>query len=428
VYLRLQYCMSFATPEMTGTYELPKSTGLHITPCITNQQTYAQVQGVRFPMLQPRLPMHTNLQNSLAPCTGFQKPMTLEAKHGIEIKSYQTDSENAPVTMTFNNSKELAQMLFPTSAKSNVNIDHMHDGLMNHTDAINSLVSLTRKSSSDASAKYKTLSTSLDAGHNTFHTALAHHTDVLQHLEDQRSQQDEGIRNHKEHIEMSLAALQQQNMELETQARQLKEQHSTLSSFKTLLQSQYDINTKGIADVHKRFEGHAREQDVHATALQNHMEVLQSHVGILNAQEADMGLHSDALINHRDALRENGKQIISHSQLMEKLSSDFHNVDVGMIHHTDEISRVHARQNKSDKEMKFMAEQQTRIMETQSDISRNISKLEAYIGQNNEKIDTLTKKNTGADMKNEILRIKTAVNENASVLQTLFQNIQRHNP
>ena len=72
-----------------------------------------------------------------------------------------------------------------------------------------------------------------------------------------------------------------------------------------------------------------------------------------------------------------------------------------------------------------MAEQQTRIMETQSDISLNIKKLEAYIGQNNEKIDTLTRKNTGADMKNEILRIKTAVNENATVLQGLFQTIQQ---
>jgi len=340
--------MSFATPEMTGTYELPPSTGLNITPCINNQQTYAQVQGVRFPMLQPRLPMHTNLQNSLAPCTGFPKTTALEAKHGIEIRSYQTDNENAPVTMTFNNSKELAQMLFPTSANSNANIDHMHEGLMNHTDAINSLVSLTQKSSSDASAKYKTLSSSLDAGHQTFHTALAHHTDVLQHLEDHRSQHDEGIRNHKEHIEMSLAVLQQQNMELETQARQLKEQHSTLSSFKTLLQSQYDINTKGIADVHKRFEGHAREQDVHATALQNHMEVLQSHVGMLSAQEADIGLHSEALINHRDALRENGQQISSHSERMEKLSSNFKSVDAGMIHHTDEILKcMRARINQT---------------------------------------------------------------------------------
>jgi chromosome segregation ATPase len=417
--------MSFATPEMTGTYELPQSTGLHITPCANNQKTYAQVQGVRFPMLQPRLPMHTNLQNSLAPCTGFQQTMGLEAKHGIELKSYQIDNENAPVTMTFNNSKELAQMLFPTSAKSNVNIDHMHDGLMNHTDAINSLVSLTQKSSSDASAKYKTLSSSLDAGHQTFHTALSHHTDVLQHLEDQRSQHDEGIRNHKEHIEMSLAVLQQQNMELETQARQLKEQHSTLSSFKTLLQSQYDINTKGIANIHQRFEGHAREQDVHATALQNHMEVLQSHVGMLNAQEADMGLHSDALINHRDALRENGRHISSHSKTMEKLSCDFKSMDAGMIHHTDEISKVHARQNKSDNEMKFMAEQQTRIMETQSNINRNISNLEGYISKNNEKIDMLTKKTTGADMKHEILRIKTAVNENATVLQSLYQNIHK---
>jgi chromosome segregation ATPase len=224
---------------------------------------------------------------------------------------------------------------------------------------------------------------------------------------------------------MSLAVLQQQNMELETQARQLKEQHSTLSSFKTLLQSQYDINTKGIANIHQRFEGHAREQDVHATALQNHMEVLQSHVGMLNAQEADMGLHSDALINHRDALRENGKQISSHSQTMQKLSTNFKSMDAGMIHHTDEISKVHARQNKSDNEMKFMAEQQTRIMETQSNINRNISNLEGYISKNNEKIDMLTKKTTGADMKHEILRIKTAVNENATVLQSLYQNIHK---
>ena len=323
--------------------------------------------------------------------------------------------------MTFNNSKELAQMLFPTSAKSNVNVEHMHDGLMNHTEAINSLVSLTEKSSlqsSDVSAKYKTLSSSMDAGHQTFHTALAHHTDVLQHLEDHRSQQDEGIRNHKTHIEMSLAALQEQNMELETHARQLKEQHSTLSSFKTLLQSQYDINTKGLTDVHKRFESHAREQDVHATALQNHMEVIQSHVGILNAQKQDMGEHSEALINHRDVLRENVKR-------MESLSSNFQSVDAGMVHHTEAISQVNARQNKSERDMKSMAEQQTRIMETQSDISLNIKKLEAYIGQNNEKIDTLTRKNTGADMKNEILRIKTAVNENATVLQGLFHTIQQ---
>jgi hypothetical protein len=63
-----------------------------------------------------------------------------------------------------------------------------------------------------------------------------------------------------------------------------------------------------------------------------------------------------------------------------------------------------------------------------SNINRNIRILEAYSSQNNEKIDMLTKKNTGADMKLEILRIKTAVNENATVLQTLFQNIQRRNP
>jgi hypothetical protein len=63
-----------------------------------------------------------------------------------------------------------------------------------------------------------------------------------------------------------------------------------------------------------------------------------------------------------------------------------------------------------------------------SNINRNIRILEAYSSQNNEKIDMLTKKNTGADMKLEILRIKTSVNENATVLQTLFQNIQRRNP
>jgi hypothetical protein len=91
--------------------------------------------------------------------------------------------------------------------------------------------------------------------------------------------------------------------------QQLKEQHSTLSSFNMLFQLQYDINTKGITNVHGRFETHAREQDVHATTLQNHIEVIQSHVGILNAQETDIGLHLEALINHRDALRENGKDI-----------------------------------------------------------------------------------------------------------------------
>jgi chromosome segregation ATPase len=416
--------MSFATPEMTGTLELSQSTGVNATPVVNSQKSYAHVQGVRFPLLNS-LPMHTNLHNSLAPCTGFPKTTSLEANHGIEIRSYQTDDESAPVTMKFNNSQDLAQMLFPTSANPNVNLDHVHAGMMNHTEAINSLVASADKSSSDAGARYNTLSSSLNAGHQTFHTALAHHTDVLQHLEDHRNQHDEGIRNHKENIEMSLAALQQQNIELEKHARQLKEQHSTLSSFKTLLQSQYDINANGISDMHKRVQSHAKEQDVHATALHNHMEVLNSHVGLLNAQDKSLGVHSEALANHRDKIQANCDDIDSHGQQMKSLNANFKALDTGMIHHTDVLSKVHGRQKESDQEMKSMAEQQTRIMETQSNINRNLTNLESYISKNNEKIEMLTNKATGADMKNEILKIKTAVNENANVLQTLFQDIQR---
>ena len=148
-------------------------------------------------------------------------------------------------------------------------------------------------------------------------------------------------------------------------------------------------------------------------------------LGLLNAQDKSLGVHSEALANHRDKIQANCDDIDSHGQQMKSLNANFKALDTGMIHHTDVLSKVHARQKESDQEMKSMAEQQTRIMETQSNINRNLTNLESYISKNNEKIEMLTNKAMGADMKNEILKIKTAVNENANVLQTLFQDIQR---
>jgi chromosome segregation ATPase len=165
--------------------------------------------------------------------------------------------------------------------------------------------------------------------------------------------------------------------------------------------------------------------NVHTTALQNHMEVLQKHAGILNDQEKNIWLHSKALKDHRDKIRQNCNDFEKHRQQMMNLNSNVNDLDTDLIHHTNVLIQVHARQRKSEQEINKIAEQQKRIMATQSSINQNLSNLESIMKENKEKMEMLSKNSTDANMQREILKIKTAVNENAGVLQTLSNDIQK---
>jgi hypothetical protein len=58
----------------------------------------------------------------------------------------------------------------------------------------------------------------MDMNHRVFHTALDNHTGVIKQLAQKTSAQSQGLLDHKEHIETTLEALQQQNLELEQHA------------------------------------------------------------------------------------------------------------------------------------------------------------------------------------------------------------------
>ena len=74
------------------------------------------------------------------------------------------------------------------------------------------------------------MSSEMDVNHRVFHTALDNHTGVIKQLAQKTSAQSQGLLDHKEHIETTLEALQQQNLELQQHALKLKDQQNTLSS------------------------------------------------------------------------------------------------------------------------------------------------------------------------------------------------------
>lgn len=391
--------MSFATPEMTGRLD-PRQT--EPAPAFESfSKTCAQVQGVRFPVIST-LPMHTSLQNSLMTTMSMPKTTGLGMTHGIAMRSHGHE-ESAPVTMKFKTTEDLAQMLFPTSDNTELNLQHMHEGLVDHTSALNALAKSTNLLSTNTQSQLSQLSGDTKKNHQTFHTALQHHTDVMQHLENERNEHHLGLKHHTEVIEHSLKALQAQNMELTDQAQKLKEQQSSLSSFQTLLRMQ----TKSHGD-------HKREQGVHALALENHMNVLNKHVGMLKDVGSDMELHSEALGDHRE-------HITQHAHHIGALRTDFKNVDTGLLHHTDVLQKVCSRQNDMDA-------RQSQIMSTQTSISANLQRLDGMMSANNKQIEKLSMQASGNSEKTsvqaQILSIKKAVNENAEVLSSLFNEFK----
>lgn len=386
--------MSFATPEMTGRSELRQT---EPTPVFDSfSKTCAQVQGVRFPVINT-LPMHTSLQNTLVTPTSLPKTTSLGMTHGIAMR-LNAHEESAPVTMKFKTTEDLAQMLFPTSDSNGINLQHMHEGLVDHTSALNTLAKSTNLLSTNTQSQLSQLSGESQKNHKTFHTALLHHTDVMQHLADESQNHHLGLEHHTEVIEHSLKALKQQNLELTSQAAKLKEQQNTLSSFQTLLRMQ--------AEAHG---DHNRTHDVHARALDNHMQVLNKHVGMLKDVGADMSTHSEALEDHRDHIQ-------THAKHIGTLQSEFKNFNTGLLHHTAVLKNVHTRQNDMDART-------SQIMSTQTRISENLQRLDAMMKTNNQQIEKLTlqaSSNTEqTSVQNQILSIKKAVNDNAQVLKDL---------
>ena len=456
--------MSFATPEMTGISQ-PTAMGATSATLNFSQSTNAPLKGVRFPVMS-NLPMHANMHSVFSP----QK--FTNAKHGIEINSYETGEEPAPVTMKFNNRQELEDVLFPTSAKTNVNLDHMHEGMLNHTSAIKSLASSMQDSHLQSKNRHQQLSSEMDLNHSIFHKALGNHTGVIQKLAAKSSQQSEGLLDHRDriqnlssemavnhnvfhealenhtgvirqltdktsaqsqglldhrsHIETTLNALQQQNLELEEHALKLKDQQSTLSSFRTLLNSHFKTHTDGLMETKKLMRHHANEQDVHATALENHMHVLNKHVGTLDTHATKLEMQSSALEDHRDHIRNANQTLRLHETQMGTFKGNLDTIDTGLVHHTEVLEDMHERQTSSENKMQQMSRQQAQIMQTHANINTNLSKLEACIAKNNAEIKQLTAKTDGAiTTKHDIFKIKAAVNENASVLQALYQDLRR---
>jgi tetraacyldisaccharide-1-P 4'-kinase len=87
---------------------------------------------------------------------------------------------------------------------------------------------------------------------------------------------------------------------------------------------------------------------------------------------------------------------------------------------------MHERKTSSENKMQQMSRQQAQIMQTHANINTNLSKLEACIAKNNAEIKQLTAKTDGVmTTKQDIFKIKAAVNENASVLQALYQDLRR---
>jgi septal ring factor EnvC (AmiA/AmiB activator) len=459
--------MSFATPEMTGMSQKIAANATNVT-MNGLPPTVAQKQGVQFPVFG-RLPMHQSMQNMFS---AHAYNNSIDAKHGIEISSYQIDQEPAPVTMKFNTSADLANILFPSSESfknKQVNLQHVHEGMLNHTAAINTLASSMKESHLNSHALHKKLSSEMDGNHSVFHTALENHTDVLQKLADKSCAQSQGLDkhkthidnlssemesnhhifhtalenhtdvlqqlanntsahsqgllDHKTHIEKTLLALQQQNHELEEHALSLKAQQNTLSSFKTLLNSKLK---DGLNTTNSKLEYHAKEQNIHAVALENHMNVLNQHVGTLDSHGTKLEMHSTALVDHRDHIKKANRTLGAHETLMSALKTNIDNLDGGLMHHTEVLQQMNDRQSLSDNQMQSMSRHQAQIMQTQESIHLTLQKLQKCIAKNNAQISEL-KGTTDSAMNatNDILKIKKAVNENASVLQSLYADIRR---
>jgi hypothetical protein len=87
---------------------------------------------------------------------------------------------------------------------------------------------------------------------------------------------------------------------------------------------------------------------------------------------------------------------------------------------------MHDRQTLSDNQMQSMSRHQAQIIQTQESINLTLDKLHACIAKNNAQINELKGRTDSAmNATQDIFKIKKAVNENASVLQSLYADLRR---
>jgi chromosome segregation ATPase len=380
--------------------------------------------------------------NSVASEKEITAPVTMQVRNTPNMVNSHGTEGKAPVTMQFRNTQDMAKILFPTSSDSNVNVQHMHEGLMNHSMAINTMLTSMQKSTSDAAEMHNALSWEMEQKHNDVHHALVHHTDVMNGMVDTHARMDGGLHNHKKHIEEIYAKNNELhgglvhhtdvlNQVVDTHSRMHEGLHDHKNKIESVLSSLMSTNThleKHWGELKKQQEQLSsfqnlfdNQRETHATALENHTDVLRKHVTTLGDHKLEIDTHAQALLNHRDVLR-------SQNRRLDKFDTSMQETHEGLMGHRKAFEKTEARQTASENKIKAMSDVQLQILKTQENINLQLKGLENSIKTNNQTIVALSSKTDSVmNPSDEIGKIKKAVNDNASILESLYRELGKEN-
>ena len=361
--------MSFQTPEM----------GASRQPATLRSSGYA-TQVAQSPY--PALNMEFGAMNLQVPT---KRAATFTPFESALPKSHETRTTAAPpVTFQFNDATQLADLLGTTSKH---NLDHFHEGLLNHTDAINKIANNMQNSNSKFTDLHQQLATN-----NAFtHEVFDNHTGALKHLVTESQNISEGVLNHKG--------------VLEQQARILAENKVTIMQ-----------QTSRINDLEEQLRGH--HSKFH-TGMANHTDVLKSHVNQLQSLKSQVGLydtkismHTDTIARTEDGLRSlQQKSLRQHDELKNQSASiasvtnTLNDVHLGLVHHTEALNSVGGTLNDQANRMQ-------QLRDSHAALGTRLGNLEAKFNTG----DVYTQN----ELQMQIKDIKTAINSNAMLLDELL--------
>jgi hypothetical protein len=334
------------------------------------------------------------------------------------------------VNFQVNNPDDLANMLFP--GNTNVNMTHVHEGLLSHTDAIHELAKTIHGNRTTDSKMQQMLHSKMEDQNAFNHEVFGNHTTALQMMQATHAEVDGGLRNHQKHIEDTLKGLS-------TQSEMLGENIRRMQSLK--------------ADTE-------REHEIHKSALANHTMVLKSNVAELGLLRNDRGTYDEALKNHKLAIEGTAGEMAGmlktnarfqtsvqdsineqraatsrmqktwdethagHSRSMEDSNRRLGiaegeamqtkiSFDAGLRHHTDMIGQSFGRINGLESVATNMSSSLKGLQRGHDLTTQRITELEK----------SLSGGPTSKSMQVELDRIKMAVNENAGLLDHLLTHL-----
>jgi hypothetical protein len=143
------------------------------------------------------------------------------------------------VNFQVNNPDDLANMLFP--GNTNVNMTHVHEGLLSHADAIHELAKSIHGNRTTDSKMQQILHSKIEDTNAFNHEVFGNHTTALQMMQATHAEVDSGLRNHQKHIEETLKGLS-------TQSDMFGENIRRMQSLKVETECEHEIHKKALGN------------------------------------------------------------------------------------------------------------------------------------------------------------------------------------